>query len=206
MQDLPHVSNICKFTFVEKFSALNGVYRVVKKMTYEQARTENIDFYKFLYNPVGLTKEDYSKDLDNYVNDTVLQLIDLKQQNTIYLYTSLLKSVPDPTVKTYDQVILGINLGYFKNATDYEWIKSEFVEYIKQRLGSDGDAKFFAKQENKVWLTDQEYQQIEDKRKTNIKNAMSVFQKNEELQNEIINLRNIIKTYDDLLTRVKGNV
>lgn len=200
MEELPHVNSICKFTFIEKFSLLNGVYKVVKKMTYDQARSENIDFYTYLYKLVGLTKEEYNKDLDSYKSDDVLQLVDVTNKTTIYTYLSCLNNVPDPTVKTYDYIIMGITLGFFKDSGDYEWIKAEVRELVKKKTGVDNDPKFFASAKDKKWMTDPEYDQLVKDRDKNKVSDDSVFTKLENLKNEITQLKTIIAEYERLLT------
>ena len=55
---IPQVGATCYFEFATKFAALNGVYRVLSGMTFNDCIAAGISLVDNLYQPVGLSSSD----------------------------------------------------------------------------------------------------------------------------------------------------
>lgn len=169
MRYIPYVGTFCKFTFTEQFQKLDGVYNVTQVLSYDQALSDDIDFAKNLYAPAGLDESKYDTDVKLYKGDDVLVLVSTVDSTTLYVFSSLVLNVPDPTVKQYDHLVLVGSLGYFKDISEISWILEEVNNTIIAVTGSDGYVDTIVDPSVKrVWLTDSEYKTLESDREAKV--------------------------------------
>jgi len=89
----------------------------------------NIDVLKIVYQPLGLTKENYEEDLEKKIN---LFVIDNKGRTT-YVPEYMLVEKVDETL--FSRKLLGINLGFVPTNLDTVNLLSIIAESIENELG-----------------------------------------------------------------------
>lgn len=178
-----------KFAFRKGFESLNGVYTVVKIYTYEELLSENIQLSSSLYALVGKTETEYERDYVTYEFRThdIYKLVDSSNTHRfIYIPEGLLGEIPNSNVKKYPKIVLMLNMGIFNDTTKIEYVADLIKDQISYEFGITNAPDVVAIQE--VWLTDEEYQDIENDRITEARDVVSYFTENIELRNKISDL------------------
>ncbi len=145
---IPTLNSICGYTFTTGFTTLNGIYTLVEVMTYTEAQTEGINFVTYLYTPAGLPSTQYATDSPNYVTNRVLKLIPANQvagqTPMLYVPESLIATIPDPMVSCYNNLAIGVSLGYFEDQTTLAWVISEINQVISSTVGTSNSAVLYS--------------------------------------------------------------
>lgn len=166
---IPSVGASCLFTFITKFSTLNGVYRVRAEITFSDAVASGVDFVSNLYTPAGLSAADFNTDYPTYLSDRVT-VLESVTDNTIVHYTpeSIFATIPDSTIREYYPLILVVNLGVQKNTQAILPVLDSVEDIIKASLGTTDALRVVTNPENKIYLTDSQYQTLVDARAENV--------------------------------------
>lgn len=198
-----NVGYVYKFVFHSSIESINGKYKLLNIMVLEDLLKLGIDLFKDVLNPIGMTQEDFNNNvlpnLDNKIRIFKLKNVE-DVTKTYYIPEFLIIQQPEFGVKPYLRLGLAVNLGVFNNINRIEWIKNEIEDILRGKLGVNKEAIIFATEE--VWLTDNEYQEIENERQNNIDNTESIYVINQKLRNEITNLQSLINEYEQLIIRL----
>jgi len=89
----------------------------------------NIDVLKIVYQPLGLTKENYEEDLEKKINLFVIN----NKGRTTYVPEYMLVEKVDETL--FSRKLLGINLGFVPTNLDTVNLLSIIAESIENELG-----------------------------------------------------------------------
>lgn len=166
----PQLGTVCKFTFVTKFSALNGVYKVVSLTTYEATVAASVDYAAGLYTPAGVDSSQYATDASSYAGQDVVVVQPPNDTSlTYYLPLSIIALVPDPTVTRYDDVYLSVHIGMFKDPDTYAWVKGQIEDILSSVTGETLQGQWLANSKKAQWLTTAEYDALDAQRQANIK-------------------------------------
>lgn len=169
---IPSIGSFCKYYFSSPFTALNGAYKVVSAMSLSEALNElQIDFVKYLYKPANLDGSTYTTDVLNWTNDNILELVSPgTTTTTIYVPSSIIASLPDPTVSKYSSVYLSVPLGYFPtgDSSAYSYVASQVSDIAASVTGVPGTAAFFANPDNDIYYTNSEYEALDKARQAKI--------------------------------------
>ena len=198
-----NVGYVYKFKFHSSIESIDGKYRLMNIMVLDDIIESGIDLYKDVFQPLGMTEDDYNSTVIPDLTPTtrIFKLQDVTNiDNIYYIPEFLIIKQPEFGVKPYLRLGLAVNLGIFKDSETLNWIKSEIEDILRSKAGIDKDAAIFAVEE--VWLTPSEYQEIENQRKANISNTESIYVKNQNLQKEITNLQALISDYEDLIIQL----
>lgn len=167
---LPAAGATCAFTFTNEFTSLNGIYTVTSIQTFANALENGVNFLTSLYAPAGLTQENYNADWQNYQNSQVLELTNVVAPNAvIYAPAPIIALMPDPTVKQYTNLAIGMILGVFDQVFDevkLQWLLDEVSQLVQSVTGVSNSAQFMSP--SSVWMTEAAYKTLVAERQQNI--------------------------------------
>ncbi len=166
---MPEVGAVCRFTFIPKFNTLNGVYRVRAETNFEDAIASGISLIDSLYTPAGLGQTDYNADYNSYLNTRLAVLESVLDSDVVY-YTpeSIFLTVPDPTVQEFYPLTLVVELGIQKNSQEILPLLDQIEDLIKATLGTENSLRVLTNPQNRVYLTQSEYDVLVASRQANI--------------------------------------
>lgn len=181
------LDRVYAWTFPQKFSQLNGTYRVISILTFSDALTSDVDFFKNLYQPAGLTQDQYNADASGYAGQIVYQLQSPSDTTalSIYVPSSLITVAPDPSVTEYVPIYVAVPLGIFKSSAEYAFILPEIDALAAAVTGDKGTCRFFGKSEAAQWLTNAQYDAQAAARAAKVIATNSLSTQNQSLQKVI---------------------
>lgn len=166
---IPEIGATCRFVFTAKFSTLNGNYRTRAETTFKDAQLAGVDFVANFYVPAGLSQNDFNADYTSYVNDRIVVLESVNNSEVVYYVPeSAFLEVPDPTIREYFPLIAVVDLGVQKNTQAILPLLDNIKDLIQSTLGTKEPLRVVTNSENKVYLTDAEYQDLLEDRQSSI--------------------------------------
>lgn len=181
-----------KFLFNPEFSALDGVYSIVKIYTYNELLEENLNLYDGLYKHVDKTSEQLDEDVSTFRTDDIFKLVNPDDSEIVYYVPSLvLSNIPDPNIDQYSKLVIGVNLGVCKDEEELEYIKNTINDYIQKMHGLTNEPQVFSI--GTVWLTDTEYADVVSQRDHVGKEVVNYFGENIRLRTELAKRDRIIE-------------
>ena len=200
---IPEVGATCKFTFTSNFATLNGVYRIRAETTFQDALISGIDFVQNLYVPAGLQQSDFTVDYSNYLPDRVAVLESVLDSSVVY-YTpeSIFLTYPDPTIKEYLPLILVVNLGVQKNTQVIYPLLDQIKDLIQSSLGTTDPLRVVTNPQNKVYLTDDEYNTLVIARQANIQTLIPLSVQLKKANDDKILLAAKCAAYEELIAQL----
>lgn len=166
---IPTVGSTCLYTFLAKFSSLDGVYKTKAETTFMDAIASGVDFVTNLYTPAGLAQSDFDSDYAGYTSDRVLVLESVSNNDLIlHVPESALLNVPDSTIREYFPLLMVVNLGAHKNSQDILPLINNVKDLIQSNLGIEDPVSVMTNTQNKIYLTEDQYQTLETAREANI--------------------------------------
>lgn len=199
---IPEVGTTCLFSFRAKFSTLDGVYRIRAETTFLDAIASKIDFVAHLYTQAGLSQTDFNNDYSGYLKDRIVVLESVVSSSiVIYVPESIFQKVPDPTIKEFVPLMLTVNLGVYENAQVIYPLLDHISDLIKASLGVTDPLRILTNTQNKVYLTNTQYEALEQARLTNIHTLvpLSLQLKQEQDKNTLLAAK--VAAYEDLIKR-----
>jgi hypothetical protein len=188
---------IYKFIFKNDFSFFNGVYKVIQTLTYEEAINLGADFFNDLYHPIGKTKIDLEQDSDLFRTDKILKLKNVLTEKELYIPNVLNAFIPDSNVKKYYKLVIDINIGIFDNIDKLNAMSQIMQEHISSATGITNKPELTSYAE--VWLTESEYQLIDNARDESSKKIINYFSETIKMQREIDSLKTKVQYYENLI-------
>jgi hypothetical protein len=175
----------------------NGIYRVLSILTFDKLVNSNIDLYNVTYKPVNISEEDYLDIISDIQDKDILELQKVDEDIVVYIPEYHIIKTPDINVKAYYKLGLAVNLGIFDDKDKLDWIKNEIEQTILHLTGINKSADFFTIKE--VWMNEQEYQDIEDDRNSNITNRNTLYSDKLALQKQVTELQTLVNEYENLI-------
>jgi hypothetical protein len=199
------VSSTCLFTFITKFSPLNGVYRVRAETSFADAVASNTDFITYLYTPAGLGQADFNTDYPSYLNDKVLVLESVSTPLTVYYVPeSIFQTIPDPTVREFVPLMATMNLGVHQNTQRIYPLLDQLKDLIQASLGITDPLLVMTNTQNKVYLTDTQYQTLEATRQASIHALIPLSLQLKQAQDDNAVLAAKINAYEALIKQLSS--
>ena len=202
------LDRVYAWTFPQKFATLNGTYRVIAIMTFADALTNEVDFYKNLYQPAGLTQDQYNTDASGYQGQVVYQLQTPTDTTAVSIYvpSSLITVAPDPSVTEYVPIYVAVPLGVFKSSSEYAFILPELDALAAAVTGNTGTCRFFGKTENAQWLTNSEYDAMATARAAKVIATNSISTQKQSLQAVVDAQRATILALEEIIRTSKASI
>jgi hypothetical protein len=186
-----------KFTFIQKFAELDGIYTITKIYSWAEVLNEQLSLYDILYAPLNIPETIYNEDIKTYKNEDILKLISPVDGTELYVPTSILSSNPLYTVKEYNNLVLFINLGTYDDVSGLDYLVSQVGDEVKSVLGIGEQPKITSV--SKVYLTEQEYKELENTRQDRITTILNWFSALKTLEKENNLLRAQLGAYRQLV-------
>lgn len=188
-----------KFNFVPPFDSYNGIYNVTKIYSFEELIQDRIDLSQ-LYSAANIADQ-YDEDLPLIRVEPIYKLINVRDENNVvFIPQCLIAFEPDATVKKYYNSVVTWNISAFADKEQLEAANDVVSQLIERLFGTEEPPVII--DIGVLWLTDQEYEAIENERKTKKDAAFNWFSENQRilLENEALKvkcteLENIIKSY-----------
>lgn len=192
---------VCAYTFVTEMATLDGKYKLISTRTFAQALIDGIDFVTNLYTPAGLSSTNYAADYPNLQASTVLELQTVGTTNpiTYYVPSALLTGVPDPTVRAYPSITLGIPLGAFDDETTWTTMIPMINAIVAAYTGEPAQTTILVSEDETSYLTRAEYAAMDAKRQRNIAALTPWPIEKANLQKDLINARALLKDYEQTI-------
>jgi hypothetical protein len=203
---IPDVGSTALFTFKAKFDTLNGVYRIRAETTFRDAVAAGVDFVANLYNPAGLNTNDFNADFPSYTSDKVVMLESVKDSSVVYqVPESAFLNVPDPTIQEYFPLIAVINLGVHQNTQAIFPLLDQIKDIVQASLGVTDPLNIVTNPDNKVYLTDADYEQLKLVREANIRKLKPLSVQLAEANRDIVLLQTKLALYEKrIITQAGG--
>ena len=189
-----------KFTFKTDFQSMNGIYKVVQKMTYDEVILAGIDMVEKLYSRVDKDAVAWDEDIKTYRELPFYKLeepgvnVDVKY---LYMPEALIDGYPDPNIHEYAKLTLVTDLG---EHTD-DAVVSDIIAAVKDLLttayGIDNDPKLVTYKQS--WLTDQEYAAIVAGREATKTGAVNYRAESLRLAQELANAQTKIQALEQII-------
>ena len=171
-----------KFVFKPKFSELDGVYTITKIYSWTEVLNEQLSLFELLYAPLHISEAEYNEDIKTYKNEDILKLVSPSDGTEVYVPSSILSHYPIYPVKEYYNLVLFINLGIYNEEHGLDFLKEQVGEEVKKTLGITDSPKLVAT--NKVYLTEPEYEEIQNERKRQASLVLNWFSSLKKLEKE----------------------
>ena len=189
-----------KFSFIQDFGVLDGIYTVVKVYSYEEFLSDGLSLVD-LYSLVAKSEAELEQDLQteefNYRNQEIYKLRNPENYTTvIYVPESIIASVPNFNIKKYSNVVVAMNLGLYPGEEDLAAVRSIMSEHMVSQLGY-GDTPDLITIGHE-WLTEEEYNERHAIREQNKQDIINYFSECQKLTEANTHLSGIIDNYEKL--------
>ena len=159
---LTMIDKIYIFKFLPEYEALDGVYKVAQKLTFDEILSTGVDMMAGFYSLVGLEDDVYTADMVGFKNEVFLKLIKPStttlESDAIWVPSSKLKEYPNPNVKEYDRLSAIIDLDVFESAQDISVLITMVHDLIHFRFGIDESIDIV--KYDSVWYTNEMYEEL----------------------------------------------
>lgn len=204
----PTVGVVYYFGFSDGFTAVNGVYRLSKLMTYAEYLEEGGSLLTTFYNPNNKSENDLNSDLATIRDSKILKLIDPDETNSsdtlVYAPLCFLESSPDHNVNKYKRYGVVCVAGYTHDINLLTHITDSVKEHLEAELGQDVDPKIVVLSES--WMTSAQYQEILDRRDNNKLKNLNYYKENIRLEKELGRVNTLVTKYEESLINLQNQV
>lgn len=195
------------FTFESDYEARNGIYTLVKLMTYDEYLSDGGDLMTDVFTPLEKTEEDMTQRLEDIRNSKMMKLVTpdtLGDTTTIFMPMAFATDNPDHNVKKYVKLGMVTYIGITDDPDLLTHMKESVTEHILAATGIDTKPRFVSVGE--TWLTDQQYQEAIADRDETKKSIINYYSENIKLEKRIAELQEKLKAYEEIIiTYVTNN-
>lgn len=201
---------VYQFIFLPEFEQFNGIFRLVKLMTYDEYLEDGGNLLIDFFAPNGKSEEDMEKELPNIRNSKIMKLnlpgiLGTEQEiSSIFAPIIYLKETPDHNVSEYKKFGIVSFIGITDDVNDLDYVRDNIIEQFEASLGIKPDPKFM--HVGTVWLTDIQYQEELKKRDETIKRTINYFSENKRLQKQLSQSNTKCNRYEELAVSLQKQV
>lgn len=196
----PTTGIVYKFTFETGFENSNGVFKLVKLMTYDEYLNDGGNILQDFYIPNNKTEDDLNKELSVIRESRIMKLQtpnELGEVSSYFAPLSHLKCTPDHNVKQYAKLGIITYIGVVGEGELLDYATTNIKEQFEAALGITTEPKLVNIES--VWLTDTEYREEVAKRDESKKKILNYYSENLKLNVEVTSLKTKLKKYEELL-------
>lgn len=179
----PYVGTTYKLAFTNPFNVADGIYTVMKIMTYDEAIGDNVVLNQ-IYIDAGKTDADYQNDIPTLRTDKILKIKSVSDDKLRYVPMSFLKYEPNANVKEYMRLVIGVDLGVFDNMNDVVYLKNTIQNLIDGGMGINNEP-LIAAVNTTIWMTEEEYNQTVVSRESRKNTLINLYTENARLRKEL---------------------
>jgi hypothetical protein len=195
------IGYVYKFTFKPLLSFYDGIYKVLSYLSIEEMRNIGVDLFKETFEPLSISQEDFNSEFEIFYTQQNSNIIKIQNVNDIskvvYIPEYYISKIPSINIKPYQRLGLTVNLGVFDDIEEISLIKQEINDILYTKVGISSNTIVFSVEEK--WLTDDEYELIDQARQDNISNLSTIYSDNIELTKTISQLQSLINAYEDII-------
>ena len=191
------------FTFVTSFASFNGIYTLVKLMTYDEYLADGGDLFFDLFNPVGMTNDQMQEDMETIRSSKIMKLVTPEaidtEPRTVFMPTCYAEDNPDHNVEKYLRIGVTVYIGVTKDVELLTFMKNALSEYVTAATGIDPQPQFVSVGE--TWLTDSQYEEIVASRDEAKKRIINYYSENLRLEKRIASLQAKLNAYEEIIVQ-----
>ena len=192
------VDYVYSFKFKSALSALDGIYKVISILSYDELVRLNIDLAATTYSPNSLDDVAFEADMDQIRVGQIVKLESVNDANNVqYIPEHLFSEIPDGSIQKYLRLGLAVDLGTFDDADRVSTIKSEMEQTVAAMVGVNSKALIYTISD--TWMSASDYQTIDNIRNVTITQVSNHFTDKMALQRQVDSLKTLIKYYEDTL-------
>lgn len=201
----PTAGNVYSFTFKAGYDALNGVYRVLKIMMYDEYVDDGGDIDNDFFAPNDASAN-LEAEMDNVRNSKILKLIppDDEDADPVFAPLYYLAETPDYNVKEYKNLGIIAKIGITESARDVSFISDTITEAIEAAIGITPDPKLVVI--NSTWMTESQYEDLKAQRDQTKLKVKNYFSENIKLEKRLAQANTIITEYEQLIINLQNQV
>lgn len=201
----PTVGVTYKFSFEAGYNALDGVYTLIRLMTYDEYLADNRNLLDDFYTPNRKSDTDLDADIITIRNSKIMKLTSpdkLETDSEIYAPLCFLKDNPDYNVNKYSDLGIITHVGVTNDPSTLTSLAEAISEHLSAEFGIEADPKFVVIRD--VYLTDSDYADIIAERDSSKKKIVNYFSECKRLHNVDAASRSKLAAYEELLiTQIK---
>ena len=199
---IPDIDQICRFTFVASWAALDGIYKLTQQLSFNEIKNSDIDLVATTYTLANKTAGDYENDLPTFTDLTFLKLQKVDTETVIYVPSTFISKIPEYDIHARTKLVLTLDLGVFNDISEIDTISNTIKSIISTSYGIIEDPVIFSY--GTEYLSDREYSDIEDARELNKTTVVNYYSETQRLIEELNNAKNKIIAYESLLKIING--
>lgn len=150
--------------------------------SFDDLEARGIDPYETYYKPLGISREDYDKDVINLANVITL-MSDTKP--TVYIPDTYISSFPDVTTVPYSHIVLSMSLGAVAETVVLDDLLVKIEELVEASIGIEGKVRVHRAGTVAEGLSQVDHRVIESNRLAKISNNTTTYAKLLEAQGEL---------------------
>src|SRR5574343_115292 len=193
----PQLGEMGFFTLISPYDVLltpKTVYTCQSARTLNDFISSGDSVYDKFYAPLGVSNEDYQRDL---IDNVVIVGLQAGTGEWVYVPSSFIAKAPDNTGVKYISVVLGVSLGAIPDEYNLDSVIAQFKDVVKSTLAIDPEVKGVVVGAPK-WFTHEEHELIESTRAQEIKTSDSAYVRLAQTKQENEQLKKIIKEYEKI--------
>lgn len=199
----PYVGTTYNFTFKAPFNIYDGIYNVLRIMTFEEVVADNVNLLK-LYTDASLNEDNFNEDIETIRVDRILKLVDVEnEKNILHIPMFLGLYEPDPNVKQYASLAVALHLGVFDNVNELNAIKDTLEATVAKKYGIRDSAVVFSIEDK--WMTETEYNAQVAERALTSTQLVNLYSEVHRLRRELESANTKLRYYEDKLVYLMEN-
>lgn len=198
---------VYNFIFDSGYNKYDGIYRLVKLMTYEEYLADGGDILSAFYVPNGKDETDVNNDLQRLQETKIMKLASPDElEDTVEVYAPLmyLTETPDHNVKEYQRFGVVSEIGITDNVDHLEFARNTINETMEGALGITPNTHLITL--GAVWLTDGQYQEKLAERDENLKKVINYFKSCKELEARLAQEKTKCMAYEQTIVNMQKQI
>lgn len=203
----PSLGSVYQFTFESDFESFNGVYKLVKLMTYDEYLEDGNNLLDDFFTPNGQDETALNEALPTIRASKIMKLVtpnDLEESKVVFAPLCYVKTVPDFNVKCYKEFGLIVSVGVIDEVDSLEYIRTNLIEQFSAALGIHTNPKFVTLGD--VWLSESQYAEIKAQRDQDALATINYFSENKRLQQQLNKAHTKIQYYEELVKQLNDQI
>lgn len=197
------LGSIYSFSLEEGYTNFDGIYKVVKIMTYDEYVAEGRDIIADFFTPNEKTQEEANNQVELLQKSKILKLVppsSTDETDVIYVPSEFIKETPDFNVGRYPTYGLVAYIGITKNTDTLKTIRDGLEQHIRAATGIDPELTFVSTGEQ--WLTKTQYEEELAKADEQKKRVLNYFSENIRLEKQLAQANSKIQAYEELIIQL----
>ena len=198
---------VYNFIFDPGYDKYNGIYRLVKLMTYEEFLADGGDILQSFYSPNGKDETDVNNDLSKLYTTKIMKLAnpdELEEAVEIFAPLMYLTETPDHNVQEYQRFGIVSEVGITDNVDHLDFALDAINESMEGALGITPKTHLITL--GSKWLTDAQYQELLSERDENLKKVINYFKSCKDLERRLAQEKTKVQLYEQTVVNMQKQI